>query len=200
MRSTDGCSLWRSCHAPQPKSWMVSINKNTYKIGVTVTLLSYNLKFNSTLKIMMVQWNRCDSILDQSVVSDLKTSVFEFILLETIHNTQVSVMSNLTFIHGINKCSIRESERKRKRERSRWKLNWITKFWWSTIFSFVRYSVSCKLHFLITFTGNCVQKIVCHFVLVYQKHPAGDNSCTTEMFKPTDDQPYTTKFYITTKG
>jgi len=33
-----------------------------------------------------------------------------------------------------------------------------------------------------------------------KQHPAGDNSCTPEMFKPTDDQPYTTKCYITTKG
>jgi hypothetical protein len=51
---TDGCSVLNSCPAPQPKSWMVTINKNTYKMGVIVTLLSYNFRFNSPLKIMMV--------------------------------------------------------------------------------------------------------------------------------------------------
>lgn len=51
---TDGCSVSNNCPAPQPKSWMVSINKTTYEMGITVTLLSYNLKFNSTLNIMLV--------------------------------------------------------------------------------------------------------------------------------------------------
>jgi len=51
---TDGCSVLNSCPALKPKSWMVTINKNTYEMGITLTLLSNNLKFNSALKSMMV--------------------------------------------------------------------------------------------------------------------------------------------------
>jgi hypothetical protein len=43
--------------------------------------------------------------------------MFEFILLETIDNMQLSAISNLSFIHGINKCMMRESKREKERER-----------------------------------------------------------------------------------